>query len=94
MNKPYTETIELQHGTDRQYLIREFTDEVDIEELVWHRDRQHRKVHVLSSKGWKLQMEDRLPIPLETGKEYFIGQNTYHRVIKGEGNLTVRIENI
>jgi hypothetical protein len=94
MTKPYTERIELQHGTDRQYLIREFTDEVDVEELVWHRDRQHRKVHVLSSEGWKLQMEDRLPIPLEAGKEYFIGQNTYHRVIKGEGNLIVRIENI
>ena len=94
MTKPYTEKVELQHGTDRKYLIREFTDEVDVEELVWHRDRHHRKVHVLLSEGWKLQMEDRLPVPLESGKEYFIGQDTYHRVLKGEGNLVVRIENI
>ena len=94
MTRPYTEKVLEQEGTGRHYVIREFSEDVDGEELVWHRDRQNRKVHILVSNGWKLQMEDRLPIPLETGKEYYIGKNTYHRVIKGEGNLVVRIENI
>lgn len=91
---PYTEYLETQHGTDRPYLIRTFDCDAPNDEFVWHQDRQGRTVHVLSGNGWELQMEDKLPQPLKVGKDYYIPKMEYHRVIKGEGNLVIRIENI
>jgi hypothetical protein len=44
----------------------------------------------LSGSEWKIQLEDNLPLDLEIGKEYFIPKETYHRVIKGKGDLIVR----
>ena len=92
MTKPYTERIQVQHGTDREFIIREFSHETDSSELVWHRDMKTRTVHVLSGKGWKLQKDDELPIELEVGKDYYILKMQYHRILKGENPLVVRIE--
>lgn len=89
--KPYTEKIEEQHGTGVPYVIREFSDSVLEEELVWHRDRESRHVSVLGGTGWSLQHDDELPIQLNQGEEYYIPRMTYHRLIKGQGNLVVRI---
>jgi hypothetical protein len=89
--KPYTERIEEQHGTGVPYVIREFTESVENEELVWHRDKESRVVNVLSGTGWQLQHDDELPIQLNQGEEYYIPKMTYHRLLKGQGNLVVRI---
>lgn len=94
MTNPYTETLETQHGTGRTYVVRTFDETVEIDDLVWHRDTTSRKVHVLSGVEWKLQHDDELPVHLEIGKEYYIPKMQYHRLIKGEGNLVIRIENI
>jgi hypothetical protein len=89
--KPYTERVEEQHGTGVPYVIREFEDSVLEEELVWHRDKESRQVSVLSGSNWSLQHDDELPILLNQGEEYYIPKMTYHRLIKGQGNLVVRI---
>ena len=89
--KPYTERIEEQHGTGVPYVIREFTESVENEELVWYRDRESRVVNVLCGTGWQLQHDDELPIQLNQGEEYYIPKMTYHRLLKGQGNLVVRI---
>jgi len=89
--KPYTEKVEEQHGTGVPYVIREFEDSVLEEELVWHRDRESRQVSVLSGTNWSLQHDDELPILLNQGEEYYIPKMTYHRLIKGQGKLVVRI---
>lgn len=73
-------------------LIREFSQDVDKMELIWHRDREDRTITILESKGWKLQMDNTLPVVLEEGKSYSIPKNTYHRVIKGEGRLIIELE--
>ena len=73
-------------------LIREFSQDVDTTELIWHRDREDRTVRVLESNGWKLQLDNQLPVLLEGKKEYKIPKYMYHRVIKGEGKLVVEIE--
>jgi hypothetical protein len=49
-------------------------------------------VHVLSGNGWKLQKDDELPEELIMGKDYYIRREQYHRLIKGENPLIVRIE--
>ena len=73
-------------------LIREFSADVDPDELVWHRDRADRQVKVQSGEGWQLQLENSLPKNLVPGEIYFIPKNTYHRVIKGQQHLIVEIE--
>jgi D-lyxose ketol-isomerase len=77
-----------------QLIIREFSSDVNSEELVWHRDRKNRIVKVQASEGWQLQMENCLPVNLESGESYYIPQNTYHRVIKGKKCLVVEIKEL
>jgi quercetin dioxygenase-like cupin family protein len=87
MEKPYTD-IEI--GLD--YVIREFDENIDPIELLWHRDDEQRLVEVLEcGQGWKMQMDDQLPTSLEPGVSIFILRHQWHRVIKGEGKLLVKI---
>lgn len=73
------------------YLLREFKEEVDSEELIWHRDKKDRVVEVIKSCDWMLQLDNELPIRLEEGQKYFIPKKVYHRVHKGKNNLVVKI---
>lgn len=73
-------------------LVRSFSVSVDSEELVWHLDLKDRKVKVLEGGGWQFQMEDELPTLLSKDLEIFIPSMTYHRVIKGNSDLIVEIE--
>lgn len=75
-------------------LIREFSSDVAEKELVWHRDHLDRYVKIQEGVGWKLQLENKLPIELEPGLTYYIPKKTYHRVIKGTGALVVEIKEI
>ena len=90
MTNPYKEEILVQEGTGCKFNVRTFSENVEEEELIWHKDRQNRTIHILRGSKWKLQLEDKLPIDLQVGKEYYIPKLTYHRVIKGEGDLVVR----
>ena len=84
MENPYT-NIEV---TDN-HVIREFDENIDPIELMWHRDNEDRIVEALESTDWLLQLDDSLPIILN--KPIFIPKHMYHRVIKGTGNLLVKI---
>ena len=89
---PYTEEIIEQHGTGTKFVIRTFTDSVEEDELVWHRDHESRLIHVLEGEGWKLQLYDQLPRELNIGQNYHIPKIGYHRLIKGNEKLVVRIQ--
>ena len=84
--KPYSEVLE------NDYIIREFSGDVNESELVWHRDKKTRKVTILQGEGWKIQMDNSLPETLEEGREYHIPKMEYHRLIKGTGNLLIQIK--
>ena len=71
--------------------IRIFESDVDSGELHWHRDRETRLVEVLEGKGWMLQLDDKLPVEMEIGNQYLIPEGVYHRTIKGEGDLKIKI---
>ena len=86
MVRPYTEVIE------DDYIIREFSGDVNESELIWHRDKKTRRVTVLQSEGWKIQMDNNLPEELEKGNNYYIPKMEYHRLIKGKGNLLLQIK--
>ena len=71
--------------------VRTFPETVWEEDLVWHRDAEDRTIKVLSSEGWQLQMDNELPKDLLFGESYYVPKETYHRVIKGKGDLVVEI---
>ena len=72
--------------------IRTFSESVDEMELIWHRDKEDRKVTIIEGTDWKLQMDNELPVSLEVGKTYLIPKMFYHRVLKGTTDLKIRIE--
>ena len=70
-------------------IVRTFSQDIDEKELVWHRDRQDREVTVLGETDWQFQFDNELPQVLKN--TIFIPKNTYHRLIKGTGELNVHI---
>lgn len=70
-------------------IVRTFSQDIDEEELVWHRDREDREVTVLEETDWQFQFDNELPQVLKN--TIFIPKNTYHRLIKGTGELNVHI---
>lgn len=81
------------HQVKRQdgSILREFRHDVSSDELVWHQDKLTREVKVIKANGWKLQLEVGLPFGLRDGDTYLIPARSWHRVIKGSGNLTIEI---
>lgn len=88
---PFTEDTLLE-GEDR--IFRTFEPDVDDEELVWHRDKRDRIVYVVEGNKWHIQYENGLPIELITNHKYIINKEDYHRVIKGDGQLKILIEEV
>tara|TARA_B100000123_G_scaffold271022_1_gene249967 strand:+ start:755 stop:1546 length:792 start_codon:yes stop_codon:yes gene_type:complete len=89
-SKPYTEIL-LENGNK----FRVFSESVDTSDLVWHQDQHDRKIYVHESNLWSLQFDNCLPTLLEAGNVYTVPRDTWHRVIKGEGNLVIQIsENV
>ena len=72
-------------------IVREFSENVESDELIWHRDKRTREVTVLEGTGWKLQMDNQLPKELIKGKLYTIPKMEYHRLIKGTDKLVLNI---
>ena len=72
--------------------IRVFKSDVDSGELKWHRDRETRIVEVIEGSGWLLQMDNELPVEMVKGQEYLIPEGIYHRTIKGNGDLKIKIK--
>ena len=73
-------------------IIRLFSSEVDSEELVWHRDKENRKVEVLEGEGLQFQFNGSLPFELTEGRKFDIPEGMYHRVIKGKTKLVLKIK--
>jgi hypothetical protein len=83
--KPYKET---ENGN---IVRRTFSSNIPESELVWHRDHEDRVVLPLNENDWMVQFDNELPTKLTVGEEYFIPKDTFHRVIKGSGELQVEI---
>ena len=72
------------------YILREFSKETTSLELVWHRDKVDRYVEPVKESDWLFQLDNDIPRKLGKNK-LFIPKETYHRLIKGTGNLTVKV---
>ena len=69
--------------------IREFCQDTDSGELMWHRDREDRIVEPIEDTDWMVQLDNELPKKIEG--EVFIPMGAYHRLIKGTGDLKIRL---
>jgi urease accessory protein UreE len=74
-------------------IIRVFEDNVDQDDLNWHKDHKDRKVKVLEAgPNWKVQFDNKLPSSIKNGDVIYVKAKEWHRVIKGDGVLVIQIE--
>ena len=70
--------------------IRIFKQETDSGELAWHRDREDRIIESIGDTDWQIQIDNQLPIIIRGRVEIPMG--VYHRLIKGSGDLEIKLE--
>lgn len=73
---------------DNVYL-REFSQDTDSGEFMWHRDREDRIVEAVGETDWMVQLDDELPVRFDD--KVMIPMGVYHRLIKGTGDLTIKL---
>ena len=81
---PYKEVIK------DGYILRTFSQDTPSFEFVWHRDKEDRIVQATHDTDWLFQLDNEIPQRLSKNK-LFIPKETYHRIIKGTGDLVVKI---
>ena len=69
--------------------IREFSQDTDSGEFMWHRDHENRIVESIYETDWMIQIDNELPKVIEG--EVFIPMGAYHRLIKGTGDLKINL---
>ena len=84
---PYTD-IEITYT----YIIREFNENIDPIELMWHIDNESRTIEILEDTNWQIQLDNSLPTLLK--EHIFIPKHAYHRLIKGDGILKLKIHKL
>lgn len=82
--KPYIEEV-----INESVVIRTFSVSIDESELEWHWDEETRTVIALNENDWFFQFDNQLPIPFN--EEINISAGIIHRIIKGTGDLKLKI---
>jgi hypothetical protein len=72
--------------------IREFSQDTDSGEMTWHRDRESRIIESIGDTDWLIQIDNELPKKIEG--EVFIPMGAYHRLIKGTGDLKIKLKKL
>lgn len=69
-----------------------FKESLEFDDLVWHRDAEDRIILAIENTNWMIQLDNELPQNLNS--EFYIPKETYHRLIKGTGDLNLIIKKI
>ena len=83
LTRPYLEKSE------QDYILREFKNSIADFELVWHRDKEDRYIQATTDTDWSFQLDNEIPKVLGKTK-LFIPKETYHRLIKGTCDVTIK----
>jgi hypothetical protein len=70
---------------------RTFSQNINDSELKWHFDNEDRIVVCEHDTNWLFQMDNELPVKIQKNKSIFIKEGEYHRIIKGDGDLILKI---
>jgi hypothetical protein len=74
---------------EKNIFIRKFEESTDSGDYYWHRDREDRIVESLHLTDWMIQLDNELPKTLN--EKVFIPMGMWHRVIKGTGDLEIKL---
>jgi hypothetical protein len=88
---PYSEKS-ITSGDYSETVIRTFVSDLNDEELKWHWDEEDRIIHPTNETNWRFQFDNELPIEIDS--KIKVPKGTWHRLIKGDGDLTLIIEKI
>ena len=69
--------------------IRTFKQDTDSVELTWHRDYENRIIESIGETDWMFQLDNELPKMISG--EIYIPKGIYHRIIKGNGDLKIKL---
>lgn len=84
---PYTEKV-----LEENIYLRVFSEDTLEEELKWHWDEEDRSITPIGETDWEFQMDNKLPRTIRG--EIFIPAGEWHRLIKGTGDLMLRVHKI
>jgi hypothetical protein len=82
--KPYNEEI-----LEKSVVLRTFSSLTKESELEWHWDDEDRSIETIEHTDWMFQFDNELPISMN--QKIFIPRGLIHRVIKGTGDLKIKI---
>jgi hypothetical protein len=82
-NKPYSEE------SQDDFIIREFKENLTQGDLIWHKDREDRLISPINKTDWMIQIDNELPKVIK--ENTFIPKEVFHRLLKGTGNLELKI---
>lgn len=83
-NLPFDES-QLESNT----FIRTFHQDTESGDFTWHRDREDRIIESIGKTDWMVQLDNELPKIIKD--KVFIPKGIYHRVIKGTGDLNIKL---
>ena len=84
---PYTEKV-----LEENIYLRVFSEDTLEEELKWHWDEEDRSITPIGETDWEFQMDNKLRRAIRG--EIFIPAGEWHRLIKGTGDLMLRVHKI
>jgi len=87
MTLPFTE-----EQIGENLFIRTFKKETDSGEMQWHRDREDRIIEPIEETSWKFQLDNELPKIIK--EKIYIPKGVYHRLIKGDGDLKIKLQKL
>jgi hypothetical protein len=76
------------------FYIRTFSSDLKETELKWHFDEEDRVVVCEHYTDWLFQMDNELPVKIVKNKPIFIPEGEYHRILKGTGDLVVKVKKL
>jgi len=91
IDKNKNDNMPFKEGVDGNFVVRSFSNSLDENELVWHRDKEDRIIFPLHESDWKIQLDNETPKELTPGNPVFIESEQFHRLVKGDGDLEVKV---
>jgi hypothetical protein len=76
------------------FYVRTFSSNLTEMELKWHFDEEDRIVLCENDTDWMFQIDNNLPIRIEKNTPIFIPEGEYHRIIKGSGDLILKVKKL
>ena len=69
--------------------IRIFSQDIPEQELKWHWDEEDRIIEAVEETDWQFQFDNCLPMSINT--QIRIPKGIIHRIIKGTGELKIKV---